>query len=202
MSYRLKIVTPNSAEVISLADMKLHLRVDNSDEDTLISALINAAETWVEMYTRRTLLSQEWIMWLDGFPPDSVPIYMPTSPIISIDKITYQDEDDATRQIIFATTAQLDDITSTPPRITLLTDQNWPNTVPNQANSVKIEYTAGYGTDKSAIPPTIIAAMKLLVGTWFENRENVAAGYSTQEVPYTARALLDSERIYEVKVDP
>ena len=43
----------SGTDVVSLADMKLFLRVDGSDEDTTITALLNAAVTHISDYTNR-----------------------------------------------------------------------------------------------------------------------------------------------------
>ena len=42
-------------DVVSLADMKLFLRVDGGDEDTTITALLNAAVSHISDYTNRHL---------------------------------------------------------------------------------------------------------------------------------------------------
>ena len=40
--------------VVTLADAKEFLRVDSSDEDTTITALLDAAVAWVEDYCNRS----------------------------------------------------------------------------------------------------------------------------------------------------
>jgi len=181
--------------------MKLHLREDDSDEDTLIESLIGAAESYTETYTRRALLSQQFKMYLDCFPSSALAIFLPRSPLISLDEIAYTDENGDAPTMNLTTEVQVDEIDSAPPRITLKNQQSWPNTL-LEANAVSITFTVGYGTLTTDIPKALIAAMKLLVATWFENRENIAAGFPVSVIPFTATTLLDTERIYEVKVDP
>ena len=51
MYYTLEITgTANEANIVSTADLKTFLRVDHSDEDTLIEALRSAAIEYVQNY--------------------------------------------------------------------------------------------------------------------------------------------------------
>ena len=52
------VITAPTAEPITLAEAKLHLRVNNSVEDALITALITASRQFVEGYTWRPLMTQ------------------------------------------------------------------------------------------------------------------------------------------------
>jgi uncharacterized phiE125 gp8 family phage protein len=56
-----------AAEPITLAEAKAWLRVDGTDEDTLITALIAAARTHVENFTRRALITQQFEVSFDAF---------------------------------------------------------------------------------------------------------------------------------------
>jgi hypothetical protein len=54
-------------EPVTLAEAKLHLRIDNTDDDDLISALITTARRWAEDYCDRTFVVSEYTMSLDSF---------------------------------------------------------------------------------------------------------------------------------------
>src|SRR5260370_13821273 len=64
----LQIETQPAAEPILLADAKNFLRVEVSDDDSLISLLITAAREAVEAFTNRSLVNKGYKMCLDSFP--------------------------------------------------------------------------------------------------------------------------------------
>jgi uncharacterized phiE125 gp8 family phage protein len=58
---------PLGTDIISLVDMKEFLRVDHSDEDTTISAIITSAAMAVQDYTGRVFLSTTYTLKTDYF---------------------------------------------------------------------------------------------------------------------------------------
>lgn len=62
------------------------------------------------------------------------------------------------------------------------------------------ESSAGYSEDPDSILLTedVKAAMLLLIGHWYANRESVAIGQTVAEVPFAVEALLQPYRIYGV----
>ena len=83
------IVTPAASEPISLTDAKNFLRVDHSNDDTLISALITSARQLCEEYTRRILVTTTIDEYYDKFPMNryenlSNLIYLSRGPVASI----------------------------------------------------------------------------------------------------------------------
>ena len=67
MRYRSLIRYEQGSEPVTLAEAKLHLRIDNSDDDDLISALITTARKWAEDYCDRTFVVSKYTMLLDSF---------------------------------------------------------------------------------------------------------------------------------------
>lgn len=56
-------VTPPSEDVVSLPDMKAHLRVDHDDEDAMIQSLTDAAVSWLDGWDGvlgRCIMRQTW----------------------------------------------------------------------------------------------------------------------------------------------
>jgi uncharacterized phiE125 gp8 family phage protein len=85
-------------------------------------------------------------------------------------------------------------------RVMLADGEEWPDT-DLDPNSVEVEFKAGYGTAAANVPDTIKAAMKLLVGHWFENREEVITGTISTDIPMATKALLGLEMEMEA-TDP
>jgi len=67
MRYRSLIRYEQGSEPVTLAEAKLHLRIDNSDDDDLISALITTARKWAEDYCDRTFVVSKYTMLMDSF---------------------------------------------------------------------------------------------------------------------------------------
>ena len=79
----LQLVTAPTQEPVSLAEARLHLRVDFSDDDALIMALIRSARLAAETITGRQLVTARWKYILDSFPGPSlmgVPAGQPFTP--------------------------------------------------------------------------------------------------------------------------
>ena len=66
--YGLALISPPAIEPLALADAKLHLKVDFTDDDTLISALITAAREYAETFTGKSFITRSYELYLDHFP--------------------------------------------------------------------------------------------------------------------------------------
>jgi uncharacterized phiE125 gp8 family phage protein len=191
----LKLITAPAAEPVTLEQAKLHLRVDHSSDDTLITALITAAREGAEHITGRSLITQTWERVLDAFP--AVEIELGRPPVASIVSVTYIDGA-GTEQTLDAADYTLD--STTPPGWLLpsATLDVWPIT-DDVANAVRVRFTAGYGADGTAVPSGITAWMLLRIGTLYKMREEIVAGVSVADLPggYAER-LLDPYRIWGV----
>lgn len=194
MAYR-SLNTAATVRPISLAEAKLHLRVDGNDDDTLIDAYISAATDRVEAIVRRKLISQVWDIYLDEFPDE---IVLPFSPVVSIGTFEYVDQDGAT-QTVSASVYELVAPSGTRPdfaKIIRKPDQSWP-TADARENAVHIRATFGYGAAGSNVPDAIRAAIMQLVGHLYQNREPVIVGSIASEIPLTTRYLLNPYRLFE-----
>jgi uncharacterized phiE125 gp8 family phage protein len=158
----LKIITAVATEPVSVAEAKLHLRVDHATEDALIGALITAAREECEHLLERALAPQTLELSIDEFPDDG--IKLPHPPVTSITAVEYVDADGVT-QTMDALTYYLDN-SQEPCWLIPVYSGAWPATRA-EANAVTVTYVAGYET----CPEAIRAWMLLRIGTLYRHRE-------------------------------
>ena len=184
-----------SVEPVTTAEAKTHLRVDTSDDDTYIAALITAARIYVEKAQRRALISQTWAWTLDEFPSGLTPLEPPHAPLQSVTSIAYTDADGDSQT--WASSGYDVDTTSFVGRIVPGYGESYPGTR-DEIDAVTVTYVAGYGAASTDVPDTTIHAIKLMVAHWHENREPVISGTIIAPVPMTAEALINIEKIVTV----
>ena len=188
----LKISVEPSEEPVTKAEAKDHLRVDITDDDTYIDALVKSARIWAEDFTRRSFVTQTWILKADAFPIGNV-IYLPSPPLSSITSIKYIDTAGTTQT--WASSKYDVDTDSEPGRIVPAFGEVWPTTR-LVIDAVTITFDTGYGA-ASSVPEDIKHAIKFLVGHWYENREEVVVGTIAKQIPQAAKSLLWNKRILE-----
>lgn len=190
MPFTLEQTTAPATEPITTAEAKSHLRVDISDDDTLIDNLVTAARLHVERITNRSLITQTWKYYLDGVFPNL--IRLPRGPIQSVTNIKYLDIDGAEQTV--STDVYRVDTVSEPARVVEEEDEDWPDTE-NTINAIYITYDAGYGDNASDVPQPLRQAILLLVGNWYREREATVPTTLT-EVPMAVNALLQPYKVY------
>ncbi len=186
-----KVTTAPAIEPVTLAEAKLHLRVDADDDDALITSLIVAARIWCEGFQNRAFITQTITGYLDRFANS---ISLPQPPLISVESIKYFDTG-GDQQTLSDSIYDVD-TTSEPGLITLAFNQSWP-AIRSVHHSVEIIFKAGYGDAGSDVPDTVKSAMKLLIGHLYEHRETVCDG-KLEEVPMTTKFLLTLDRVVPV----
>lgn len=172
-------LSPPAAEPLTLAEAKLHLRVDVdiTDDDSLITALIVTARQQAEHRTGRALVSQQWRLGLDRFADDSLELPLPK--LQSVQSVTYLDAD-GVRQTLAG--AEYDVVTDElVGRLLPAFGKTWPD-CRIRPGSVQVSYTCGYGA-ASDVPQSIKAWMLLAIGAWYENREALTSGKPVAELP-------------------
>jgi uncharacterized phiE125 gp8 family phage protein len=196
-------VSPWLVEPITLADARLHLKLDASGspashpDDELVRALMQAAREWCEDYTRRAFVQRTVRLNLDRFPEYIGDIELWSPPVASVTGITYLDEDGASQTL--ATSVYTVDLDVLPPRITLKLGQAWPATA-DLPQAVKVTYLAGYAPTTSPadyranVPASVKAAMKLIIGDLYQNREAQAAMQLYEN--RAAKALLSPLKVW------
>ena len=168
----LRLIAPPQTEPVTLMEAKAHLRIDGSEEDELLSALITAAREMAEEYTRRAFITQTWELALDSA---SGKVYLPRPPVQTIDEIMLDGEMVAIENYIF------------------LGENVFCPKIPLYAanpGGLVIRYISGYGSNATDIPQAIRQAILMLITHLYEHR-----GDEKVEIPTTIKALLQPYRV-------
>jgi hypothetical protein len=160
LSYR-ELSQP-SVEPITLAQAKQHMRVDFTEDDAYITALITASRQYVEKATNRAIFNRKMRMTLDYFPWPGwgtttgstandyfmhwyyrgLTIRLPKPATVSVESVSYIANDGVTVVTIPPANYTVD-VTSEPARISPTPGFTWPyqqNYIPGQ---VMVDFVAG-----------------------------------------------------------
>jgi uncharacterized phiE125 gp8 family phage protein len=188
-----QLITKPAREPLTLAEAKLHLRVDDdhTDDDALIAGLIASARERAENYTHRVFITQTWESRFNYF---SGWMLLPHAPLQSVSSVTYIDNN-GTEQTVATSVYEVDTF-SPLGGVYLGYSQTWPS--PRvEPQAVRIRFVAGYGDYGSDTPQPIRQAMLLMISDMYENRETGGVGTSAfaYQTSATIEALLGPFRI-------
>jgi uncharacterized phiE125 gp8 family phage protein len=154
---------------ITLEQAKNHLRLSLTDTsyDSRIWDLIDASVSQVEKRTQRVLIHQTYEKIGTRFPGPGEKIPLDREPIVSVDTVTYLDDDGA-RQTLDSADYELSIA-----RRGIFTAPNvsWPTTFAHH-DAVIATFTAGYGTDGTTVPAELLEACYLLMTADFYSVDN------------------------------
>lgn len=194
--HTLTLHTAATAQPVSLDEAKLHLRVTDTAEDTLIQSLIDAATDEAENITRRALMPQKWKYTADRFPGTVYPhiqwpphgyqnlvsgvlpihsreVFLRRPPITGVDSVQYVDETGAL-VTLDPSQYQVASASDYSARVVPAFGLTWPVTR-LQPEAVQIVFSCGYA-DAASVPGPIKAWIKLRIGALYENREEMVVG--------------------------
>ena len=183
------LITPPAIEPLSLIEARAHLRLDTTDEDDLVTALIAAARHVVERETRRALITQTWRVILDAWP-DLNTFRIPLAPFISLSAIRTFDA--ANTATFLSASAYYVDAQPGATRVQFTLQP--PN--PGRAIAgIELDVVIGYGAGAASVPDPLRLAIRLLVARWFEARGDAAADAGALQIPPLIAALLQPFRM-------
>lgn len=182
------LLTPPEAEPLSVSDAKAYLRVETDDDDVLIASLIAAARSHVEALGRCALLTQNWRLVLDSWPPDGriKPKLAPLSAVA------------AARVYDGAGTAHAADVESFVLDAAQGVIAVRPCVMPQPGRvtaGIEIDVIAGFGDAGSDVPQALMQALRMLLAHWYDNRGMIAIGANIVVMPPSVNALIASYRM-------
>lgn len=194
----LVLITAPADEPVSLAEARLHLRLDASGtpathpDDDLVTALIAAARQnldGADGVLGRALITQTWELRMPAFPCRAWPstrvadaIRLPLPPLQSVTSIKY-DDPAGVEQTLDSSLYVVG--TGEPAEIVPAYGQTWPATR-GMPESVRVRFVAGYGDAGSDVPGPILDSIKAQIARRYDDRA-ASAAILAGEVPVNYR---------------
>lgn len=180
------VVTVAAAqEPVSLEEAKAHVRVLSSNYDADLAIYIAAARDFAEKYTGLRIAPQTVQFSASRFSNEAA---LPVAPVQSL-VINYLDTEKVS-QTLDPTSYVVGGISTLRPIVRRSDGRAWPS-LGNHPEAVTVTAEVGYGDT----PDAVRAAILLMVGHWFDNRETVST-QSLTEAPLTSMALLENYRTF------
>lgn len=171
--------------VVSLADAKVHLRVvDDTSEDSLITALIGAAVNAVEQYVMRSL-TPITVEWQGDF--DQAARSLGITPVTAITAISYLAREGTTKTLLPADFRIVRERAIIP-----APGKSWPSDAAEGGAAARFTITAGHdpaSTTGNHVPPALISAVKMMLECLFAQRDGIVTNGLDGNMPTVVMAL-------------
>lgn len=174
---QVRIKTDLTVEPVTSTEAKLWCKVTGTAEDSLFTILIPSARKQLEKYTSSSF-GQKTIhaTWIEK-PEDNL-LELPYGPVISVDKVYLIDSEGTETEQVLNT----DYTVSGDQDAIVQVSQMWSSGIV-KTNSVRVEYTAGYGhTNTEPLPDDLKICILKLIAKSYQFRGDELGG-----------AVLDSE---------
>ena len=169
MNYAPKQIEPPTFAALTLDEAKEHLRLDHTDEDTLVESLIKAAQGHLDGpngVLSIVLTDSRWEESVDAAGCQS--LYLQQQPIRSLHSVS------------------VDGAALSPDDFYLHHQRSGRAVVQFssiQRGKITVQYNAG-AEDAAAVPEPIKQAMRLHIGSLYELRETEAIGVNVSRLPH------------------
>jgi hypothetical protein len=175
--YSVQLSTGAVTEPVTLAEAKEYARIDGFNEDTLITSLIKMARIHCESYIGKSIVLKTVTIDSFTFPYQFQMPYGPLTNEANISKCVTIDENNVETPLQYRVNAGLF------PKLFILGGA--------QSYKFKLVYSAGFTT----VPEDIKLAIKMMVNTLYERREDFS-DLQAIESPLGVKALLMPYKTY------
>ncbi len=174
-------LTVSPLELVSLRELKEHMRIDHDADDDVLKSLQRAAYDWVEQFTSRSLLATQWkFLSLPLKGGSEIGQSLPFPNLLEVEDVhhvfTSLNKERERRYTIHQRNGV--------PYICLV----------SKGVPVEVLYSAGFGPHPNFVPEAFHHVIKVLVAFWYQNREGLSCGIpDTVELflrPYQIRRLI------------
>ena len=182
----LVLATNPTTKVVSVTDVKSHLRIDTSDEDALLGLYIDAATEMAENFCGRHFITHEYKLYFDSVTSIASLVY-PDCVLDSVNPVNWIDANGDTQASL---EAHIDAYSN--PSIAYLNSGFVSSTLKSDASNVFwFEFKTGFGDTSADIPEAIKQAIKLIVADMYYFRED-----RKRTFPMTSEILLQPYKCY------
>jgi uncharacterized phiE125 gp8 family phage protein len=180
------LLTAPAAEPLALDEARLFLRVEHTDDDALIGALIAGARLHIEAQTKRALITQTWRLALDEWP-ESGRVGVRPAPLQAVTAARVYDADGNAATLDLQSFVRVLDGTG-------IAFVPWAMPAPGRiASGIELDLRVGYSDTALSVPEPLRQAIRLLAAHWYENRSLVADAAAA--LPETVAALIAPYRM-------
>ncbi len=184
-----RIETAPTAEPVTAAELRAHLRITGTSEDSALLDLIAEARGWLEDQYGIAFIDQSWKVtfdrwpggcedWWDGMRDGPIghigrsgrdaAIELPRWPLTGITSVTVYDRDSSSTEVVVASTFDID-TQSKRGRLSLRSGAVWPSAT-RSVNAIEIVYTAGFGAVASDVPTPLKRTIRELAAYLYTHR--------------------------------
>lgn len=187
-----ELITPPAELPVSAAELRTHLWTIYPEKttDEYLELLIRAATSHLEQITWRKFVSQDWRLYLDRWPDDS--ILLPFGTVSGVSAVKWLDSDGVDHELV-AGTDYIAAVVGPEPMV-MPTSAGWPAGTLFDVDSIRVDFTAGFGASAD-VPDDIRQAIQMLAAHWYETREAVIVGTTVRKVPFAVDALVGPWKI-------
>lgn len=202
MEYTLRHVSGPATEPVSMAEVKAHLLIEDLTltpaQTADLESKVTAARRQAETYLGKKIGTQVWDIVSDTWPVWGYWI-LPLQPLVSVDTISYTDEDGDEATVDPATYH----FSPTKQILWLKSGEYWPTDPLMPFSGVRVRVTVGIQPESDGLSPVsyrypdnIRQAILMRVGTLYNIREDMTLGTTMQAGKTGAfEDLLGGERL-------